>query len=93
MINTLKENKTMAEKKTKEEVYEPKAVINKIQATSRMSIKVKENFFTIEYSEERVIPDIEGVDINKEREALWDAVNGQCDDQAGIIYSTFSDGN
>ena len=75
------------------EKYEVKAKITKISATSRMSIRVKENYFTIEYTEERAIPDIEGVDINKEREALWDAVNGQCDDQAGIIYSTFSDGN
>ena len=75
------------------EMYEPKAQITKIQATSRMSLHVKENYFTIEYSEERSIPDVDGVDINKEREALWEVVNGQCDDQAGIIYSTFADGN
>ena len=36
----------MAEKKTEEKAYEPKAVITKIQATSRMSLKVKDNFFT-----------------------------------------------
>ena len=74
------------------ENYEVKGKITKISATSRMSIRVKENFFTIEYSEERIIPDIKGVDIDKEREALWDTVNGQCDDQAGIIYSTFAEG-
>ena len=43
--------------------YEPKAKITKIQATSRMSIKVRDNYFTIEYTEERVIPDLDGVDI------------------------------
>ena len=69
--------------------YEPKAKITKIQATSRMSLKVRDNFFTIEYSEERVIPDLEGVDINKEREALWDAVNNECDNQAEAIWDTF----
>jgi hypothetical protein len=72
------------------ETYEPKAKITEIQATSRMSIKVKDNFFTIEYQEKRVIPDIKGVDIDKEREALWDAVNNECDSQAETIYNTFS---
>ena len=72
-----------------EKKYEPKAVINKITATSRASMKVKDNFFTIEYSEERIIPDIEGVDIEQERTALWDTVNGECDKQMEIIAETF----
>ena len=75
-----------------EQEYEPKAIISKIQATSRMSLRVNENYFTIEYTEERTIPNIEGVDIEQEREALWDAVNAQCDDQAGIIWDTFGGG-
>lgn len=70
--------------------YEPKAVISKIQATSRMSLKVKDNFFTVEYSEERVIPDLEGVDIEQEKAALWDAVNSEVDNQAEVIYNTFN---
>ena len=70
--------------------YEPKAIISKIQATSRMSLKVKDNFFTVEYSEERVIPDIEGIDIEKEKAALWDAVNAEVDNQAEVIYNTFN---
>lgn len=76
-------------KKSEPEVYEPKAVISKIQATSRMSLKIHDNFFTIEYSEERVIPDVDGVDIDKERETLWDAVNNEVDNQAEIIHETF----
>lgn len=80
----------MAATKNEPEVYEPKAIISKIQATSRMSLKIKEQYYTIEYSEERVIPDIDGVDIDKEREALWDAVNEQCDEQAAVIYETFA---
>ena len=69
--------------------YEPKAVVNKITATSRASMKVKDNFFTVEYSEERIIPDIEGVDIEKERVILWDTVNAECDRQMEIIAETF----
>lgn len=70
--------------------YEPKAVISKIQATSRMSLKVKDNFFTVEYSEERVIPDLEDVDIEQEKAALWEAVNSEVDNQAEVIYNTFN---
>ena len=69
--------------------YVSKAKINKIQATSRMSLKVNDNFFTIEYSEERIIPDIDGVDIEQERAILWDTVNAECDNQAECIYNTF----
>lgn len=79
----------MAKKRTEPEVYEPKAIISKIQATSRMSLKIRDNFFTIEYSEERVIPDVDGIDIDQEREALWDAVNAEVDNQAEIIHDTF----
>lgn len=70
--------------------YEPKAVISKIQATSRMSLKVKDNYFTVEYSEERIIPDLEGVDIEQEKAALWEAVNSEVDNQAEVIYNTFN---
>lgn len=70
--------------------YEPKARISKIQATSRMSLKVKDNYFTVEYTEERAIPDIEGVDIEQEKQALWDAVNNEVDNQAEVIYNTFN---
>ena len=76
-----------------EQEYEPKAIISKIQATSRMSLRVNENYFTIEYTEERTIPNIEGVDIEQERIALWDAVNNECDNQAETIWDTFGGGN
>ncbi len=70
--------------------YNPKAQITKISATSRMSLKIKDNFFTVEYSEERVIPDLDGVDIEQERVALWDTVNAEVDNQAEILYNTFN---
>ena len=62
--------------------YEPKAIISTIRATARASIKVYDNFYTMEYCEERVIPDVEGVDIEKEKKALWNAVLTEVDNQA-----------
>lgn len=72
--------------------YEPKAQISKISATSRMSLKIKDNYFTIEYSEERAIPDVDGVNIEEERRALWNAVNTECENQAELIDKTFNRG-
>lgn len=72
------------------EGYTPQAKITKISATSRMSLHIKENYFTVEYSEERVIPDLDGVDIEQERVALWDTVNAEVDNQAEILYNTFN---
>ena len=68
-----------------EKGYMPKAVTTEISATSRVAIKVRDNFYTIEYTEKRAVPDIEGVDIQAEREALFDAVNYIVDTQADDI--------
>lgn len=69
--------------------YESKATISKITATSRASIKVKDSYFTVEYQEERVIPDIEGVSIKDERQLLWDTVNAEVDAQIQDIVQSF----
>ena len=61
-----------------------------IKATSRVSLKLKDNFYTVEYSEERIIPDSDDIDIQEERDALWDTVNDECDNQAAEIKKTFS---
>lgn len=60
-----------------------------IKATSRASVKVKDNYFTVEYSEERVIPDLEGIDLEAERKELWDTVNDECDTQIMEIKSIY----
>ena len=73
----------------KKKEYESKAVVTSISASSRASIKVKDNFFTVEYHEERMIPDVKGVDIDKERAILWDIVNAECDNQTNEILKTF----
>ena len=70
--------------------YEVKGVPTKITATSRVAIKIRDNYYTVECSEERSIPDVEGVDIDKERQALFDDVNATVDGQIEDIYNTFN---
>lgn len=67
------------------ENYIPKAIVTEISATSRVAIKVRDNFYTVEYTEKRAIPDVDGIDIEAERIALFDAVNGIVDAQAEDI--------
>ena len=69
--------------------YESKAIVTKINATSRVAIKIRDNYYTVEYSEERSIPDIEGIDVEQERILLFDAVNSVVDEQAEDIIRTF----
>ena len=70
--------------------YQSKAVITSIKATSRVAIKIKDNYYTVEYTEERNVPDVDGVDVDEERKLLWDDVNAIVDDQATDIIKTFS---
>lgn len=72
------------------EDYEVKAKTTKINAVSRVAIKINDNYYTVEYSEERTIPDIDGVILKEEREALFDAVNAVVDAQAEDIVRSFS---
>lgn len=65
------------------------AKTTRIVATSRASVKVRDCFYTVEYEEERTIPDIEGISLSDEREKLWETVNGECDRQIEEIVKTF----
>lgn len=69
--------------------YTLKAVTTSIRFTSRASVKVGDSFYTIEACEERTIPDLEGVNIEEERSALWDTVNNEVDMQIQDIIKTF----
>ena len=72
--------------------YEQKAVTNSIKATSRASVKIRDNFYTVEFCEERLIPDVPDVDLDTERRILWDKVNTEVDAQIEDIIKTFSQG-
>ena len=64
-------------------------VTSKIQCTSRASVKVRDNFYTVEYSEERVVPDGIEVDLDFEREELWNTCNAEVDKQIEDILNAF----
>ena len=69
--------------------YESKAKVSTIKATSRGAVKIKDNYFTVEYAEERTIPEVDGLDIATEREILWNDVNTVIDNQIADILKTF----
>jgi hypothetical protein len=69
--------------------YERKAITTQIRATSRASVKVSESYYTVEYSEDRTIPDIDCVNIEEERRILWDDVNTEVDNQIEDILRSF----
>lgn len=75
----------MSEKK-----YEVKAKPVEISATSRCAVRIKDNYYTIEATEKRSIPDEAGIDMSNEWKALFDAVNAVVDDQCQDIINTFS---
>jgi len=72
-------------------MYEQKAITTTIRATSRVSVKVAtkggDNFYTVEYCEERAIPDVPDIDIESEKKILWDDVNREVDTQVEDIYN------
>ena len=76
---------TTKTKKSKE--YISQATTISISATSRISLKIRDNFYTVEFSEERSIPNT--ADIEKERKLLWDTVNEEVDNQAVEIKQMF----
>lgn len=66
-----------------------KAKVVSIKATSRAAIKIRDSYYTIEYTEERTIPDIEDIDMDEERTILWTDVNATVDNQIEEIVKTF----
>lgn len=63
---------------------------SRIVATSRASVKIKDSYYTIEYSEERLVPeDMDEPTLAEEKAELWDAVNNEVDGQIADILKTF----
>ena len=63
------------------------AVTTSIRITSRASLKIRDNFFTVEYCEERALS--EDADVEREREILWDVCNNEVDRQCDDIREAF----
>lgn len=58
-----------------------------IRATSRISIKIRDTFYTFEYCEERQIE--EGDDVANEREKLWEVCNAEVDYQVAETLAMY----
>lgn len=69
--------------------YLSKCKTKTISATSRASIKVGDSFYTLEFTEERTVPQTSNVDLIKEKDLLWDEVNSQVDKQIEDVLRTF----
>lgn len=71
----------------RKKAYESKAVTTSIRITSRASIKIKDNFYTVEFCEERSIP--ADANVEEERKLLWDTANNECDNQIQDILEVY----
>ena len=80
----------MATKKTTKKEYEIQGTPSKISATSRCAVKIRDNYYTIEASEEREFPSGVLLDMDKEWSALFESVNWIVDTQCEEIISTFN---
>ena len=58
-----------------------------IRATSRISTKVKDTYYTFEYCEERQIED--GDDVDNERKKLWEVCNAEVDNQVAETLAMY----
>lgn len=61
--------------------YEIKGKTTKITATSRCALKVKDNYYTLELTEERTMPNDVEIDLDKEYRAVFDSINAEIDNQ------------
>ena len=80
----------------KQREYFSQAIPTLIRATSRVSVKLNESFYTFEFQEERAFPiDLveEGqINFEKEKEMLWDEVHSQVDKQVSDVVSMLKQG-
>ena len=67
--------------------YKSKATTTKIAATSRISKKIEETYYTLEFTEERIVP--EDANLDAERKILWDTVNAEVDNQIEDILNMY----
>lgn len=68
--------------------YEVKGKTTKITAISRCAIKVKDNYYTMELSEERVLPDDAEICLDKEYDALFNDINAEIDKQCQDVLNS-----
>lgn len=59
-----------------------------IHAISRASVKIGDSYYTLEYGEDREVPDdFDMNNLDQEKRKLWDDCNNQVDGQIEEIYN------
>lgn len=61
-----------------------------IRISSRASVQINNNFYTVEYGEERQIKEGTEEELDEERQRLWNLCNTEVDNQIRDIVTTFS---
>lgn len=69
--------------------YESKAKITMISGASKATVQINNNYYSFNYSEERQLPDDVSVNIEQERELLWDTLNSEVDKQVEQIVKCY----
>ena len=69
----------------KEKPYQVKATTTSISAHVKITLKVRDNFVSVEGIEERSVPTDVDVNVGKEWDALWDSVYATCDEELALI--------
>lgn len=63
----------------------------KISATSKATVQVNNNYYSFSYSEERELPEDDlRVNLEKERELLWETLNAEVDKQIEQVVKLYS---
>ena len=73
--------------KKKTDEYISKATTTLIRVSSRASVKISDNYYTVEFCEERSIP--EDANVAEERKLLWETANNECDFQIQEIVEAY----
>lgn len=70
-------------------MMESKAKVISIKASSSCTVKIKDNYYKIEYTEERAFPEGDDIDLDLEKQLLFDSCNNTVDTQIEDILQTF----
>jgi hypothetical protein len=74
------------EKETKRQSRKKVSTVE-IKASSRVSVMIKDTHYTMEYTETRSVPKtLNAEELQEQRDLLWDAVNGEVDNQVKDVF-------
>lgn len=60
-----------------------------IRADSSATVEINKKWFKVSYGETRIINNPQAVDMNEERQKIWDTVNSEVDKQIQDIIESF----